>query len=258
VLITGTPNQIDKYFKDVENGLVTRCCFTPIENQEFVMAPHWKELSSQDLEHIHAFMKRCDENSYEQSCNVDKSDVDEIADNAEEFDNKIDWHFQFKPKQEVDLQWIMPVIDAFEEEQMKLGLKDFDRARDVFRRRVGVRGFRLALLCTCLYKKMSKKQIEGCKKFVDWWMHQDIENMMKLWGQKYNKETQTPPTLPQKSLYELLPDEFSRNDVMAKCLQLGIKTKVRNILSLWKTQNFIKIVDKDTYLYQKVKRDEGR
>lgn len=256
VLITGTPKQIEKYFRDVENGLVTRCCFTPIENQEFVMAPHWKELSKNDEQRIRAFMKRCDENSYERPCEVDKNDVLDVCTDAETFDNKIDWRYQFKPKQVVDMDWIMPTIDKFEMEQMKLGLKDFDKARDVFRRRVGVRGFRLALLCTCLYpKKMTKPQIDGCKKFVEWWMHQDIESMIKMWGQKYNKDTETAPTLPQKSLYELLSDEFTKNDVMAKCLQLGIKTPVRVILSMWKKQGFIV---KEGENCKKTKKDESK
>lgn len=256
VLITGTPKQIEKYFRDVENGLVTRCCFTPIENQEFVMAPKWKELTKADEQKIHAFMKRCDENSYEQPCEIDKNDVIDVSNDAEAFDNKIDWRYQFKPKQEVDMSWIMPVIDKFEMEQMKLGLKDFDKARDVFRRRVGVRGFRLALLCTCLYpKKMNKSQIDGVKKFVNWWMHQDIESMIRMWGQKYNKDTATSPSLPQKSLYELLSDEFNKNDIMAKCLQLGIKTPVRVILSMWKKQGF---VAKEANSYKKIKKDESK
>ena len=255
VLITGTPRQIEKYFRDVENGLVTRCCFTPIENQEFVMAPKWKELSAKDENRIREFMKRCDENSYEQPCNVDKSEIYEVGENAEEFDNKVDWHYQFKPKKEVDMSWIMPTIDAFQLEQMQMGLKDFDSARDVFRRRVGVRGFRLALLCTCLYSKMNKQQIAGCKKFVDWWMHQDIDNMLKIWGSKYNKETQHAPNLPQKSLYDMLPDEFDKTDVYAKCTMLGIKTPVRNIVYAWNKQNFIKKVGAN---YQKVKRNESK
>lgn len=256
VLITGTPKQIEKYFKDVENGLVTRCCFTPIENQEFVMAPKWKELTKADVQRIHAFMKRCDEQSYEQPCDIEKSDVIDVSNDAEAFDSKIDWHYQFKPKQVVDMSWIMPVIDKFEMEQMKLGLKDFDKARDVFRRRVGVRGFRLALLCTCLYpKKMNKTQVDGCKKFVEWWMHQDIESMIRMWGQKYNKDTATAPSLPQKSLYSLLADEFTKNDVMAKCLQLGIKTPVRVIISMWNTQGFI---TKSADSYKKTKKDESK
>ena len=39
VLITGTLPQVLNYFKNVENGLVTRCSFCSIDNQEFADAP---------------------------------------------------------------------------------------------------------------------------------------------------------------------------------------------------------------------------
>lgn len=257
VLITGTPKQIEKYFKDVENGLVTRCCFTPIENQEFVMAPKWKELTKKDEATIRAFMKRCDENSYEQPCGIDKSEIYEVQDDAEAFDSKVDWHYRFKEKQEVDMSWIMPTIDKFQKEQMNKGLKDMDKARDVFRRRVGVRGFRLALLCTQLYKKKpTKVELDHLKAFVNWWMHQDIDNMMKMWGSKYNKDTETSPNLSQRALFTLLNDEFTWDDVYAKCMQQGIKTPVRHIVSKWRTTGFIK--DNGDKQYKKIKKDEGK
>ena len=86
VLITGTIKQIEAYFKNVENGLVTRCCFTPIENQEFVAAPRWKQLSTKDLKTIETFTKRCDEMSYEKPCEYNASDLVGLTENAEEFD----------------------------------------------------------------------------------------------------------------------------------------------------------------------------
>lgn len=252
VLITGTIKQIEAYFKNVENGLVTRCCFTPIENQEFVAAPRWKQLSPKDLKAIEAFTKRCDEMSYEKPCEYNASDLVGLTENAEEFDKEVDWRFKFRPRIEVDMSWIMPTIDKFQEEQMNISLKDIDRARDVFRRRVGVRGFRLALLCTCLYKKPKKSDLEKCKEFVWWWMHQDIENMIKLWGAKYNEEADTAPNLTQRTVYSELSDTFTRNDIYAVCLRQGIKTQIRRIVHDWKKQGFIEAIDKETF--KKVKK----
>lgn len=252
VLITGTIKQIEAYFKNVENGLVTRCCFTPIENQEFVAAPRWKSLSARDLKVIEAFTKRCDEMSYQKPCDYDESDLLGLTEDAEQFDKEVDWRFKFQPKQEVDMSWIMPTIDKFQEEQMAESLKDIDRARDVFRRRVGVRGFRLALLCTCLYKKPKKTDLDKCKEFVWWWMHQDIENMIKLWGAKYNEEADTAPNLTQRTVYSELGDTFTRNDIYAVCLRQGIKTQIRRIVFDWKKQGFIEPIDKETF--KKIKK----
>lgn len=252
VLITGTIRQIEAYFKNVENGLVTRCCFTPIENQEFVAAPKWKVLSSRDIKTIEAFTKRCDEMSYKTECDYTEGDLVGLTEDAEQFDKEVDWRFQFREKQLVDMSWIMPTIDKFQEEQMAESLKDIDRARDVFRRRVGVRGFRLALLCTCLYKKPKKSDLEKCKEFVWWWMHQDIENMIKLWGAKYNEEADTAPNLTQRTVYSELGDTFTRNDIYAVCMRQGIKTQIRRIVHDWKKQGFIEAIDKETF--KKVKK----
>ena len=46
VLLAGTDDQVAVYFKNVTNGLVTRCSFTHIDNQQFQeVAPQWKKLS---------------------------------------------------------------------------------------------------------------------------------------------------------------------------------------------------------------------
>lgn len=255
VLITGTPKQIDRYFKDVENGLVTRCCFTPIENQEFVMAPKWKELTKKDLEKIHEFMHRCDENSYEKPCTTTRDDIIDVAEDAEAFDKAVDWRYQFKERQVLDMEWIMPTINAFQEEQMKKALKDLDKARDVFRRRVGVRGFRLAMLCYCLYKRPTKTDLDKCKAFINWWMHQDLESMVKMWGYRYNKETDVMPNLTQRKVFTELNTEFSKEDVYAVCVRQGIKSPVKTVIHGWNKQGFITKVGDNKY--KKTKKYEG-
>ena len=247
VLITGTPKQIERYFKDVENGLVTRCCFTPIENQEFVMAPKWKELTQKDISKIREFMKRCDENSYQKPCTTSKEDIVEVAEDAEAFDKEVDWRYQFKEKQVLDMDWIMPTINSFQEEQMKKALKDLDKARDVFRRRVGVRGFRLAMLCYCLFKRPTQADLNKCKAFINWWMHQDLENMVKMWGFRYNKETDVMPNLTQRKVFTELNTEFSKEDVYVVCVRQGIKSPVRQIIYGWTKQGFITKVGDNKY-----------
>lgn len=246
VLITGTLMQIQNYFKNVENGLVTRCAFTSIENQEFAKPQKWKSLSKRAMNVIKEFTSRCDANSYEEPCLVVPEDIKFLSD--EEFDKEVDWRFKFKPRQTIDCSWIMPVIDKFQEEQMKKAALDIDRARDVFRRRVGVRGFRLAMLCMCLYKKLRQADLENCKQFIDWWMHQDIESMLKLWGDKYNEITDVAPTMRQRKVFESLGDTFSKNDVYTVCMKLGIKTQVRRILYEWKKIGRIDKVKSDEYV----------
>lgn len=246
VLITGTLQQVESYFKNVENGLVTRCGFTSIDNQEFVEAPFWRELSKGSIKRIRDFCKRCDENTYETPCSISIDELSTIRD--EDFDKEVDWRFKFKPRQTFDCSWIMPTIDAFHKRQLERAVLDVDRARDVFRRRVGVRGFRLALMCMCLFRKPRPMDLENCKKFIDWWMERDLESMLRLWGQKYNEQTDTAPKLVQRTVFNELPKEFSRNDVFVVCVKQGIKTPIRRIIFDWKKLGYIEEKSKDLFI----------
>lgn len=252
VLITGTQNQVDSYFKNVENGLVTRCCFSEIENQEFKMAQTWKPISKKGMEIIRNFMERCDENTYEDPCLINYGDLDAV--NDDDFDKEVDWQFKFKPRKMVDMSWIMPTIDQFEKEQCADALLAIDKARDAFRRRVGVRGFRLALLCTALYPKMNSRAIDCVSKFVMWWMHVDIENMLKLWGQKYNEQNTHVPNLYNVNVYNTLKDEFTKNELLVVMKQQQVKSKVSNVIWQWSKNGFIEKLGDDKF--KKTKKNE--
>lgn len=251
VLITGTIAQVENYFKNVENGLVTRCSFTSIDNQEFAMPPVWKKLSKKELDVIHKFTKRCDANTYATPCSVDLASMAMV--NDENFDKEVDWKFQFKEQQYVDMDWLMPVLNRFQEEQMKKGAKDIDRARDVFRRRVGVRGFRLGIICQALWDKPKASDLEKCKAFIYWWMNQDIESMMRLWGDKYNEQTETCTTKVQRTVFDSLGSDFTRTDVFNVCMKQGIRTPVRRIIHDWVKLGYCERLDKDNFK-KKVKK----
>ena len=245
VLITGTMAQVSNYFKNVENGLVTRCCYTTIENQEFQLATLWKPIPAKGLKIIENYCKRCDENTYEKPCTVDLEEAQMLSD--DEFDEQVDWHFQIKEKQEVDLSWIMPTIEKFQKEQCDKAALAYDKARDTFRRRVGVRGFRLALLCTTLYQTVGARERKIICNFVDWWMHQDIECTLQLWGKKYNDvvDNANQANISQRDVFKQLKDEFTKDDLYVVCKREGIKTRLTNIIWQWKDGKHIEEVVKN-------------
>ncbi|MBQ3769862.1 MAG: DUF3987 domain-containing protein [Prevotella sp.] len=255
VLITGTMAQVNNYFKNVENGLVTRCCYTTIENQEFQLATIWKPIPAKGLETIHKYCKRCDDNTYMSPCTVDLDEAQMLSD--DEFDKQVDWHFQFREKQEVDMSWIMPTIEKFQKEQCDHAALAYDKARDTFRRRVGVRGFRLALLCTTLYQTVGARERKIICNFVDWWMHQDIECTLQLWGKKYNDvvDNANQANISQRNVFKQLKDEFTKDDLYVVCKREGIKTKLDQILWQWKNGKHIEVIVKNKR-YRKIQKDE--
>lgn len=249
VLITGTPEQIPAYFKNVENGLVTRCSFTEIRNQEYAEAPRWRSVSKRGMATIRKYMKRCDENSYETPCEITPEELFMV--NDDDFDKEVDWRFKFKPRKIVDLSWIMPTIDNFHKEQRNIAAENVDPARDVFRRRVGVRGFRLALICMTLWENPRMSDLEKCKDFIWWWMHEDLESSLALWGEKYNESRQPEVKISQRLVYGTLDDTFSITDLRVLCQKQGVRTAVRRILFDWRKVGLIEEVSKGNFKKKK-------
>ncbi len=236
VLLAGTDDQVAVYFKNVTNGLVTRCSFTHIDNQQFQeVAPQWKKLSKKDMKKVDDFLTRCERNTYTEPFTYNPQDAYLVDD--KEFDQEVPWHFDFKPLQYIDVDWINSTVNKFQKEQCRKAMIDNDEARDTFRRRVGDRGKRIALLCTQFYgKPMTDKDKKACAKWIEWWMEQDLNAICKTFGSKYQQamqETALPDGTKGKSIFERLPDEFKADDVRRVADILGFKTASRAIINNW-------------------------
>lgn len=245
VLITGTIQQLYTYFKNVENGLITRCSFTTIENQEFAEAPVWRELNKKDLLVIKKFVERTDANTYAEPCELLPEEVDMVS--ADKFDDEVPWRFKFLDRRTVDMAWLKGCIDGFLQENLKKAALDLDKARDVFRRRAAVRGFRLGLICYALWERPKKSDLEKCIPFIRWWMDNDLESSLKLWGNRYNNEVEDMPNLNQRSLFTELGKAFTKTDVYSLCVRQGIKTPVRQIIFQWVKLGYVKKTGKGEY-----------
>ena len=236
VLLAGTDDQVAVYFKNVTNGLVTRCSFTHIDNQQFQeVAPQWKKLSKKDMKKVDDFLARCERNTYTEPFTYNPQDAYLVDD--KDFDSEVPWHFDFKPLQYIDVDWINSTVNKFQKEQCRKAMIDNDEARDTFRRRVGDRGKRIALLCTQLYgKPMTDKDKKACAKWIEWWMEQDLNAICKTFGSKYQQamqETALPDGTHNKSILERLPDEFKKEDVRRVAEILGYRSKPKEIICRW-------------------------
>ena len=236
VLLAGTDDQVAAYFKNVTNGLVTRCSFMHIDNQQFQeMPPQWKKLSKKDKQRVQNFIDKCDALTYAEPLNVDMAEVYAVED--DNFDKEIPWKYEFKPLQYVDIDWIIPTCNQFQKEQCRKAQIDSDEARDTFRRRVGDRGKRIALLCTQLYAKpMTDKDKKACAKWIKWWMEQDLNAICKTFGEKYKQaiqESALPDGTQCKTILERIGDEFDKAEVRRVADILGYKQITRNIITNW-------------------------
>ena len=247
VLITGTKPQLDLYFKNVENGLVGRCGFAEVKNQEFAEAAIWKKLSDNQLKTIKKWLARMDAANYKEPLDPDYANMIQTV-SDEEFDNEIPCRYEWQPLVFVDMTWLRPTIDKFLKRQLKQSALDRDNARDSFRRRTAVRGLRLGLLCTALYTNLNNTTKKIIADFVSWFMEHDLNETLGLWQRQYNEVyNDNPVKIYQKGVFETVGDVFTKVDVFTACKKCLVKSPVKKVISDWIRLGAIEKISVDQY-----------
>ena len=253
LLFTSTQDQIDRFFKNVEDGLVTRFSVCPIENQTFAKFVPWKKIPKADQLQITNILTRLELKNYKLPLTFDKSDLQDTS--AADLDKLMAEQYDFQPFEHVDLQYIhKPLLDWLEEERIK-SASTLNEARDVFRRRAAVKGFRLALLCHGLYANVGKREQQIITNFVKWFCTVDLRNSLYQFGERYNEVQQNAKknAVPQAEIFNKMPDEFTKDELRVVLQRAYIKTPVKMVIHLW---NKNKLIEKrgDTYVKVKMKK----
>lgn len=256
ILLTGTPGAVKKYYDNVEDGMVTRISICEIENQQFAKFQAWKPFTKKAMEVIDRFVDRCDSNTYRDPLDIDHDEIHLYDNNSKNFDSNIKWKFTLNPRQEIDMSWLTPsILEWLEETRIKASLSN-DAAMDVFRRRAAVKGFRLGMVCWCCWAKVNTREKNIIINFVRWFMTRDLQESLKFFGNKYNKLQNDVATevATHQSLFEALPDEFTKNDVIAQCIKQGIKSRVRQIIFRWHKDKAVVKIGTDKYRKSNTKK----
>ena len=251
LLLTGTPGAVKNYYNNVEDGMVQRISICEIENQQFADFVEWKQLGPKQMEVIDRFIDRCDANSYADPLKITLEDAEAQNTTSSNYDQKIKWRFKMRDRQEVDMQWLKPTIMDWLSKERLDSLMAYDLAKDTFRRRTAVKGFRLALICMACWANVGKREKKVIADFVTWFMDRDLEESLKMFGKQYNElqnKFTTDGTGRQVNIFNKLGDTFTKMDVINLCHENNIKQRIRQIIYLWKKDKVIVAgPDKDTY-----------
>ena len=251
LLFTSTQDQIDRFFRNVEDGLVTRFSVCPIENQTFAKFVPWKKIPKADQLQITNILTRLELKNYKLPLTFDKSDLQDTS--AADLDKLMAEQYEFQPFEHVDLSYIYkPLLDWLEEERIK-SASTLNEARDVFRRRAAVKGFRLALLCHGLYANVGKREQQIITNFVKWFCTVDLRNSLYQFGERYNEVQQNAKknAVPQAEIFNKMPDEFTKDELRVVLQRAYIKTPVKMVIHLW---NKNKLIEKRGDTYIKIKK----
>jgi len=217
LLLTGTPNSMKRFFKDLENGLATRVCFAQLPDTSFTEIPVFAPYTEDEKEEIIRWARRLDT---EKGC--------------------------------IECPEVCKVISKWLESKRQQAIDADSHAMDILRRRSAVIGFRAGMLCYLLEEHKFTK-IVG--QFAEWVAEYVFRNQMELWGDQMEQElsgaleaqTERGATA---SLLALLPDDFTAADLIKLRARKGQSVKTSSIcmvLNRWRNNHRIIKINETTW-----------
>ena len=214
LLLTGTPGGMYRFFKDVEDGLVTRFCFAQLPDMFGSDIPAFE--------------------------NYTEAEEREIIDIAECLD---------KAAGTIACSHVGVRIRRWLNEKRDIAIREDSRAVDTLRKRAAVIGYRAGMLAYLLNECVYEKSVG---EFASWVAEYVFQNQMQLFGSKFEEVAQSQLVMNERkscvvSLLQQLSEQFTRNELMALRARNGQSTRVDMVISRWKSSGFITQVDKTTY-----------
>ena len=223
LLLLGTPNAVGRFFKDPEDGLVSRVSFTQIPDQFGADMPVWGRLSKEESDEMVT------------TCRV-----------------LMEQHSKTAEKKYYNLDYVNNALNSWLLEQRDLAVVSMSRARDVARRRAAVVGFRAALLAVALnevaQKEYKKEDIIWFAKYI---ADVHLSSMLALYGDMMekvlNRTSATNNAKMGKAIFSELPDTFTRNELYAAMRKGGYATLPRKAIYIWKKQGLIEKINSNEF-----------
>lgn len=214
LLLTGTPGGMYRFFKDVEDGLVTRFCFAQLPD-----------------------MFGSDIPAFENYTEAEEREIIDIADTLD------------KAAGTIACSHVGVRIRRWLNDKRELAIREDSRAVDTLRKRAAVIGYRAGMLAYLLNECVYTKEVG---QFTSWVAEYVFQNQMELFGSKFEEVAQSQIRVRENrsqvvSLLQVLPEQFSKSDLMALRARNGQSTNIAMVISRWKAAGFIKQVEKNTY-----------
>ncbi len=226
LLLTGTPNSMKRFFKDLENGLATRVCFAQLPDTSFTEIPVFAPYTESERAEIIRWARELDaigkSSSISSELNSDTKGLVYIS--CPQLNTVISDWLEAKRQQAIDAD---------------------SHSMDTLRRRAGVIGFRAGMLCYLLENRKFTKTVG---QFAEWVAEYVFRNQMELWGEQMEQELTGALDIisgergAASSLLALLPQEFATADLIklrARKGQSVTPTSINSLLCRWRKLNRI-------------------
>lgn len=217
VLFSGTPKAMRRFYPDVEDGLVSRVLFVTLPDQFGKKMPVWKELDSKQKSIVDINLVKLNEISI-QGDTVQEEHV-------------------------MKLDFLNEQLNGWILKQQARALKDDDRTRDIFCRRAAVVGFRAGMLAWFLWNEKNTPTIRKNVSNFAIWVANSMLNQHLL---RFNIKNTGSNTNQWEDTFNMLKDEFTRDELRQALVATGHSTSERQVLSKWRLGGVIKDLEYDS------------
>ena len=217
LLLTGTPNAAARFFKDVEDGLITRFCFAQLPDMFGQDIPNFEDYSEAEQRYIIGTATQLMDESGEVIC------------------AGVNQHIA---------KWV-------KQKGQEAVLED-SRAKDTLRKRAAVIGFRAGYLAYILNGRKYNKEIG---QFAVWVAEYTFQNQMELFGSKFEEIMQGQideqgKRSHNKVLFEDLPSQFTLGELRQRRAERKLsvtRCAIAMLITRWIRKGLITETAKNEY-----------
>lgn len=229
-LASGTPMDVKRFFRNSEDGLVSRVVFCKLPDQLGAKMPVWGQLEGKELAGLQRLVKVTGE--------------ERIV--------------------EYDLPYLNASLEEWQEGKRQEVLRSGDRALDIFRRRAAQIGFQAGMLFHHLFlltkdenenekgkrrkrarkpvlTAVQKRCVTECARWTAEWT---LATQYEKFAQEVNEQqgVRRAGYCRAKDVFDELPQVFTKMDVRALIEKYGLKTEPRMLWNNWLANNLVAYV----------------
>ena len=228
-LFCATENALKEYMdkRSIEGGNCTRKVLTDLGDLMGEDAPHFRPLTDEEQTEINDTVQHLMNLTYAPDG-------------------------QLQPIHVVPMEWMDYHVRRWCSEQRQLVLKTGSRARYFFYKRASVSAARMACLLYHLWGEDAARQ-KYVARFYRFMATYIVDGLLNRWGRQYEQmhKIDENDDCVKVSLYDQLPDQFSRDQLRELIVKLDLSTPARVFISKWKSAKLIYASKENKDIYVK-------